>query len=263
MLHYNSDVEWEKFGKTDPYYGVMVNDRFHIDRLKEEDLKDFFGSGHEHVDFLFETIRKSIDPKFLPSKALDFGCGVGRCAIPLAQICDEVVGVDISDSMLKEASKNSLKNLIKNLELVRSDDSLSSVSGRFDFIHSFSTFQHISEKRGQKIFKRLIDLLSDNGVAALEFVYHHKSHMLSRFIGSIRKNIPFANNLINVIYKRSFSEPLMEKNIYDIKQLLLILHNKNCGNLNVRFFNNGPLRNVILFFQKREDKIPLLNILSK
>jgi ubiquinone/menaquinone biosynthesis C-methylase UbiE len=262
IWHNNSDLEWERFGYIDPYYGVMVHDKFRKYKLNDKGLNEFFNSGFEHIKFIFESIQKSVNPKFNPSSALDFGCGVGRCAIPLATICHRVVGVDIASSMLEEARKNSMKNNITNLELIKSDDSLSQISGQFDFIHSFSTFQHISQKRGYKIFSRLTELLSDNGVAAIEFLYHHKNYGLSRVIGSIRKNVPFANNIFNLIYKRPFAEPLMEKNMYRMKKLMTILRDYGCGNLHLKLFENNDLRNVILFFQKKKDNVPILDFLN-
>jgi 2-polyprenyl-3-methyl-5-hydroxy-6-metoxy-1,4-benzoquinol methylase len=59
--------------------------------------------GVDHIDFVFETIRRHFVPNFKPSSVLDYGCGVGRLLIPLAERCECVVGVDVSDTMLREA----------------------------------------------------------------------------------------------------------------------------------------------------------------
>ncbi|MEJ2343344.1 MAG: hypothetical protein P8Y10_14235 [Gemmatimonadales bacterium] len=80
MTPRDSDKEWEKFGRDDPYYGVTADEKHRRDRLDAESLIDFFKSGQDHIDFVLTTIRTSVASEFHPSTALDFGCGVGRCA---------------------------------------------------------------------------------------------------------------------------------------------------------------------------------------
>ena len=261
MLHRYSDKEWNKIGSSDPYYGVLVSNKFRINQLNDKSINEFFESGSVHNKYLFDAIRTFVDPNFSPLAALDFGCGVGRCAIPLAKYCRLVVGIDVSDGMLHEAKKNAVYQSLSNLKFFKSIDELSEFSGSFDFIHSFSTFQHIHQKRGFKIFEKLIDLLHEDGVAATEFIYHRDNYFLSKIMGSLRRNIPLVNNLMNLFYKKPFSEPLMEKYIYDIRKLLTILHQKGCNNLHLKFFRNGDNWNVIVIFQKRSVNVPLVDVL--
>jgi 2-polyprenyl-3-methyl-5-hydroxy-6-metoxy-1,4-benzoquinol methylase len=171
LLGKNPDKEWEKFGRNDPYYGVMTLDRFHKGKLNKQSLIEFFNSGQQFIDYCINTIRTSVQQDFSPIRALDFGCGVGRCTIPLARICPVVVGLDISDSMLEETRKNCIEQSITNLELVKSSDDLTDVQGNFDLIFSTFTFQHIPWKRGIKIFKNLVKLLSEDGVASSIFSF--------------------------------------------------------------------------------------------
>jgi SAM-dependent methyltransferase len=256
MVSRNSDNEWEKLGRNDPYYGVLSHDKFRQNKLNADSLREFFESGQEHVDFVLEAVRTYIASGFSPSSALDFGCGVGRCAIPLARVCQSVVGVDVSDSMLQEARKNCLNQSVSNLELVESDDTLSGVSGPFDLVHSFLVFQHIPQKRGEKLLIKLIELLSDNGVGAIQFVYHRNDPTLIRIMGILRKKVPLCHNFVNLIYRKPFLDPLMEKNVYDLNRVLAILQGQECGNLHLRFLEEGKIRAVVLFFQKKPDKVP-------
>ena len=250
----DSDKEWEQIGRRDPYYGVLSLDKFRTEQLDNDSLEEFFTSGRDHIDFVLETIRTSVAPGFSPSRALDFGCGVGRCTIPLTRVCASVVGVDVSDSMLREAAKNCAERSISDLTLVQSDDDLTGVSGPFDFIHSFLVFQHIPEKRGQKILIRLIELMSDNGVAAVQFVYHREDSAAIRIMGFLRKKLPLWHTFVNLLYGKRFSEPLIEKNVYDFNQLLAILADHGCANVHLRFFARRKLRSVAVFFQKMPDQ---------
>ena len=108
----DSDSHWERFGEQDPYFGVLSSEEFKSNRLDDATREIFFVSGEEHVDHVFTTIKTHITPDFHASKALDFGCGVGRIIIPLAKRCDEAVGVDVSIAMLEEALKSSFSGLM-------------------------------------------------------------------------------------------------------------------------------------------------------
>ena len=143
----NTDKAWQRFGKIAPYFAVLAHPRFSAAAKDGETRREFFTSGAEHVERLFAIIRETIDPEFAPRRALDFGCGVGRVTIPLARRVAQVVGVDVSDSMLDEANKNCEEAGVRNVTLIKSDDSLENLSGDFDFLHSFIVFQHIPARR--------------------------------------------------------------------------------------------------------------------
>src|SRR3990172_4801439 len=209
MAGKNPDKEWEKFGKKEPYYGVMTLDKFRKDKLDNKSIDEFIQSGRDHVEYVMDTIWTCVNPGFSPSRALDFGCGVGRCAIPLANACPHVVGIDISDSMLEEARKNCIEKSVTNLELVKSGDDLSNVLGEFDLINSSFVFQHIPPGRGEKIFKRLVELLTDNGVAVVDFLIHRDVSTVVEAMGLLRKKVPLCNNFANLLYGKPFFDPLM------------------------------------------------------
>src|SRR5277367_1629330 len=101
----STDHEWEEWGRRDPYFGVLTHPRFRRANLTEAAKSEFFESGRLHVEYVMQVVRKHIDADFTPKRALDFGCGVGRILIPLAQVTQEVVGVDVSPSMLHEAKR--------------------------------------------------------------------------------------------------------------------------------------------------------------
>src|SRR5436190_21944086 len=102
----STDDEWEDWGLRDPYYGVLTDDKLRRRNLTDEALDQFFRSGKDDIEHLLHIASTRIDPAFTPQRALNFGCGVGRLLIPLAGIAEEVVGLDVSESMLKEARKN-------------------------------------------------------------------------------------------------------------------------------------------------------------
>src|SRR5215204_1073046 len=106
MLTEGSDAVWERYGRLDPYFGVLNKEPYKSENLDASALEKFFRSGEEDVRSFLKVAQEHFDSGFQPTRALDFGCGVGRLTIPLAGVCSRVVGVDVAPSMLEEAQKN-------------------------------------------------------------------------------------------------------------------------------------------------------------
>lgn len=251
MFNRDTDREWEKYGKYDPYYGVLTYDKYRKSKMTDESKEDFFKSGYEYIDLVLKKIRKYIDPDYSVRRALDFGCGVGRLVIPLSKVAETVTGVDVSDSMLREAKKNCEARAIKNVDLEKSDDNLSSLIGKFDLVHSFIVFQHIPVKRGESIFKSLIAKTEYRGVCVVHFTYA-KNCKIRKLVPLIKSYLPFARNIINVIKGRDFFAPQMQMNNYDLNKLLFMLQEVNVSKFHAEFTDHGGSLGIILYFQKPE-----------
>jgi len=213
-------------------------------------------SGEEHVERLFAIIRESLDSEFAPRRALDFGCGVGRVTIPLARRVAQVVGVDVSDSMLNEANKNCEEAGVRNITLLKSNGGLENLPGNFDFLHSFIVFQHIPARRGEMIFSQMLRLLADNGVGAIHFTYASRVSGWIRLLHGLCKIVPSAYGLVNLAKGRPFRYPFVEMNSYDVNRLILSLHEHGCHRVHLRFSEHSKYRGAVLFFKK--EALPLL-----
>ena len=167
----STDIEWEKWGMKDPYYAVLTHEKFRSSRLTAEARHEFFESGRNDINHVLETCRRYFNPEFSPKSVLDFGCGVGRLLMPLAKIADHAVGLDVSEAMLQEALRNCEQNSVRNVAVYKSDDTLSSLSGSFDLIHSYIVLQHIPVERGRRIFHNLLTHLNEGGICAIQLTY--------------------------------------------------------------------------------------------
>lgn len=249
MFNNNTDKEWEKFGKEDPYYGVIAHVKFRKTNLTDENKEELFKSGFDYINDILGKIRLHIDQTFTIKKALDFGCGVGRLIIPLANVAEEVTGVDVSESMLNEARKNCEARSLNKVVLVKSDDGLSLLNGKYDFIHSVIVFQHIPVKRGEQIFENLLSHLEDEGVCVVHFTYA-KSHKTNKLVSLLWKCIPLSGNLINLIRGRRFFSPQMQMNTYDINHLFLTIQNAGVRSCYTEFTNHGGELGIVVYFKK-------------
>ena len=60
---------------------MLTSERLREGGLSDDEARRFFETGRHGVDWVFDTIRRRLDPGFAPRAALDFGCSVGRSPV--------------------------------------------------------------------------------------------------------------------------------------------------------------------------------------
>jgi len=242
----NTDVAWEKWGAQDPYFGVMSLDRFKSESI-DEHRAEFFASGEERIasflgkcEFHFGTLRKS--------KALDYGCGVGRLTLPLSRRFDHVTGRDISESMLAEARKNASEMKCENVTFELPNDQSPNDLDNFDFVNCYIVLQHIPTKHGVPILLELIDKVAPGGGFMVHFSLR-QFNGLSRLRYWVRHNVPGMNALQNILRRRPISTPAMQMNEYPLVEILDELYRRG-------------LRDVHTFLEKH-DKVLTVGLVGR
>lgn len=236
--------------------------------MTAEIKKAFFDSGKLIIGQVNDPCRRHLDSDSKLQRALDFGCGTGRMVISLSRIVEEAVGIYVSESMLREAGKNRREFAIKNVRLHKADGSFSSVSGYFNFIHSYIVFQHIPAERGRQIFINLVDHLDNGGICVVHFT-HAKTvfldnHGASTEIAviapesSIRQFLKYLGTIVrphiaknsNELVEANDGDPQMQINSYDMNAILFLVQSLGVIDIHIDFKDHGGELGVILFFQK-------------
>jgi SAM-dependent methyltransferase len=241
-----TDSAWEEWGRREPYFGVITHPKYRRSHMNEDTKREFFESGGPHVHYVLTTIQGCIDKNFAPRKILDFGCGVGRLLLPFAAMAEEVVGLDVSPSMLQEARRNCEQRGLSNIRLLLSDDCLSTLTDKFDLIHSFIVFQHIPVERGRVIFSRLLQHLRPGGVGAIHLTYS-KIHYAPTHGAP-----PRPNQSAPVIARGATPidvDPEIQMNPYNFNQILFALQCNGVSRFHTEFTDHGGELGVFLFFQ--------------
>jgi SAM-dependent methyltransferase len=246
----STDADWDKWGETDPYFGVLSSDEFHAENLNEESRANFFKSGDEYIGRTLAVVRRHLDVDYQPKRCVDFGCGVGRLVIPLAGLSKKVVGIDVSDHMLAEAASNCRRKNIENVSFVKSDDGLTKLTGSYNLIHSCLVLQHIPVKRGMRLVNGLLHHLEPGGVVAIQFYYRCDAPKIIRALVRLRYKLPIANAARNLIRGRPRRVPAMQLHTYDLEAVVGLL--KACGvdSVYLRPFMHGEFQSVALYGQK-------------
>ena len=207
----HTDREWEKWGRRNPYLGVLGFETQSV--LTDSTWREkFFGSGEEHIARIISTAEAHFGP-ITPNRALDFGCGVGRLLMPLSNRFKEVCGVDISSSMLEQARTNLSSR--PHVNLVRT---LDDAAGEFDFVHSSIVLQHIRPQQGMGLINRLLQITAPGGIFALHTTIGDL-RWKRRMLNMMRYRVRPVHWVYNIVRRRPLNEPITEMNRYDAAAL--------------------------------------------
>jgi SAM-dependent methyltransferase len=246
----STDRDWEAWGDQNPYFAVLTDPKYWNVKLGGKALEDFFASGERHVDHVYEVIRSTIRQDFQPARVLDYGCGTGRLVVPFAARSQAVAGIDVSPSMLQHARENCTAFGATSARLLHLAEMDSLDVASFDLVHSVLVFQHIPVARGEALLRKLIGLIAEGGVGALQFTFSAPRSVLRRLLTPLRNRIGLLNGLINLMRGRPFSTPLMQMNCYSMNRIFEILIELNCSKVYVEFANEHSPGGAMLYFER-------------
>jgi len=58
----HTDRTWEMLARAEPYWAVVTSEQFRRQHLTDATRREFFQTGVDHIDFVFETIRRHFAP---------------------------------------------------------------------------------------------------------------------------------------------------------------------------------------------------------
>jgi SAM-dependent methyltransferase len=162
---------WEGQARNDPLWAVLS------DPAKDNrrwDSLSFFETGKREISILFYQLNKfgiTVGSK----NALDFGCGVGRLSQALAQHFEKVVGVDISETMVRLAGLfnqrpdrvHYIVNAQEHLGIFPNEE--------FDFVYSNIVLQHIKPEITLIYLEEFVRILRAGGLLVFQLPSHPKS----------------------------------------------------------------------------------------
>jgi len=138
--------------------------------------------------------------KSIPNTSIvaDIGCGNGRHLIPCAKHCKKVIGLDISDELLKIVQKKINEKNLENVSLIHSDAvNIPIRNNSIDQVLFIATLHNIS-KRYRRIIslKEINRVLKPNGSAIIS--------VWSRWQDKFRQH--FMRNYRNISEKKEFGD---------------------------------------------------------
>lgn len=232
----STDKAWEKFGRADPYFGVLAHEKFTLEMI-DGNRSEFFASGNGAVAQIISRIEGHFGP-LRRERALDHGCGVGRLTFPLAQEFAHVVALDVSPSMLVEARANAEAIGHTNITFALSDDRLSNAGGNFDFVNSHMVLQHVPVRRGLRILSALLDQVRQGG----GFHFHvsiRTDRLRTRALWWASHHIPGIKIWQNICARRPWNAPAMQMNNYPLNRMIALLASRGIADLLISAENHA------------------------
>lgn len=132
-------AEWDERARSDPYFYAAFARR-------GQTTADFFASAADTLPTLEAEFQRL--PPAPPEgwRALEIGCGPGRLMRPMSAHFGEIHGVDISPEMLELARRELAGVPHAQVHLTPQSDLSMFGTGSFDFVYSYTVFQHIPER---------------------------------------------------------------------------------------------------------------------
>ena len=219
---FRPDSAWEAFVEREPYFAILNADKFRLARLSPEALGEFFESGERLAAWMLRTIEMRLVPRFSPVTILEYGCGVGRLAIPLARRGGRVTAVDRSPAMLAAARREAGRHGVPHLEL-QTPAELERSDRMFDLITSYLVFQRMRQEEGLEVLRSLLSRLGPGGVGVFQFAMPAPKSWLVSASRSLRRRLPGANAIANLARGKDASEPFFPHHTYSLDAVLHVL----------------------------------------
>ena len=158
---------WDKFAQNDAQRYIWTI-------RQGNDPQEFWQSGEHTVAREFLPLIRSYQVR--PALGLELGCGVGRLAFPLARHFQQVLGLDVSRSMIQQVISAATEKRVTNVAfcaIAGPEDFVQLATTnptRFDFIYSLLVFQHVPDLSTIAGYLLVIrTLLHPRGLAYLQF----------------------------------------------------------------------------------------------
>jgi SAM-dependent methyltransferase len=246
----NSDA-WERFAAREPYFAAVTDPRFLRANLTPEHERAFFASGETLVSWMLGVIDAGLAPQFAPASTLEYGCGPGRLALPLAQRPGSVVAVDRSAVMLDRARAEAARRGLAQIEFRRPEE-LFQAPRAFDLVVCYHVLQRLPRVEGLALLRRLIAAVGADGVGVFQWCCRARGPLGLQASRWFRERVPAANWFANQLRGKPSGDPFIPTHVYDTDEMLAELDAAGLNPVHVVVERHRDVDYAIAFGQRRE-----------
>lgn len=158
---------WSHLGNTRPHYSVLTQDRFLPDRI-EDSSEEFWSSGKAEANWVVAKLRAMGMDGFENKICVEYGCGVGRVTLGLAEHFSAVHGYDISPDHLAVAADKARNRAVRNVFWDPCTGGLLAPLQPCDVFFSRLVFQHNPPPVMVLLIRKCLAALKAGGIAIFQ-----------------------------------------------------------------------------------------------
>jgi SAM-dependent methyltransferase len=215
------DLRWEAFAAREPYFAVLTAPQFLRANLTPDSEREFFASGEQYVEWLLRLIGERLVPEFAPISTLEFGCCVGRLAIPFAKRAGRVTAVDRSPAMMASARREAERQGATHIDFMTPREVFGS-GRRFDLVNCYGVLQRLPPSEGLALIRSLVGCLGSGGIGVFHFPHRARTSSLVDVSRRMRGRLPALNGLLNAVRGRPFGDPFIQTHTYDLDEVFRV-----------------------------------------
>jgi SAM-dependent methyltransferase len=161
---------WTALGAVRPYHSVLTIKELFPENITEAAINRFWASGASEGSQIEAILLRHGFQSAASKTCLEYGCGLGRVTVALANIFKKVYAYDISIAHLEVAEKRSAQLGLDNIEfkLCGKDIFADNLLHRCDFFYSRIVLQHNPPPLMGKLISMALGSLQIDGVGIFQ-----------------------------------------------------------------------------------------------
>ena len=243
------NAAWEAFAAREPYFTVFPAPQFLRANMTGAAERAFFEGGEARADAICRTIELRLAPQFAPTAILEYGCGIGRLAMPLARRAARrggtVTAIDRSPAMLAIARQQAARHSVANITF-GSPIQLFATPCSFDFVNCYLVFQRLPPSDGLWLLSALLGCLAPGGIGAFQFPYRTGTSGVVGLSRRVRERVPAVNAAVNRLRGRASDQPFTATHSYSLNDVLAVFKEAGCAATHVVFDDHEDLQSAIV-----------------
>ena len=209
---------WEAFAAREPYFSVLTAPRFRRANLTADAEREFFASGERIVEWMFRVM-ESLSPQFAPASTLEFGCGVGRLALPLARRPGSVTAVDRSPAMLSAAKEAAARQGLSHITF-QTPRELFDSTRLFDLVVCYHVLQRMPRQEALSVLEALAARIAPGGIGVFQWPVRDDQSALVAGTRWMREKVPGANTVVNRLRQGGGDDPFVPTHVFELNEIL-------------------------------------------
>src|SRR5216684_537132 len=242
------DAQWEASARREPYFTVFTSPKFLRANLTAAHEREFFDTGDTFVESTFRTIAARFVPDFAPASILEYGCGVGRLAIPFARRAGSVTAVDRSPSMLDVARTHATRRAVANISF-QTPSEFFGKRKKFDLVNCYLVLQRLRPSEGLALLTELVGCLGAGGIGVLQFAYRTRTSRYIEAVRHLRERVPAVNGVANLLRGNPVGQAFLPTHAYDLNDVVRTLHDASIHSHYVMFEESEGLSSAVVFVE--------------